>query len=164
MILSRMRVGRRRGTRPADRPSKRRGLAAVELAVLLPLLVFICMVTIDFARVIYALVILQNCARNGALYEFYSKAGYSLPSSWTSMTAAVDSDAGSLTVTIPSSYGGNANPYSPKSATNNYVTVTVQSTFTLLTLGSDEGFPSIGGSMTLTQSASMPFPANASAP
>jgi Flp pilus assembly protein TadG len=151
-------------TRPADRRSQRRGLAAVELAVLLPLLVFICMATIDFARVIYAMVILQNCARNGALYEFYSKAGYSLPSSWTSMSAAVDSDAGNLTVTIPSSSGSNANPYSPKSATNNYVTVTVQSTFTLLTLGSDRGLPSIGGSMTLTQSASMPFPANASAP
>jgi hypothetical protein len=164
MFLPRVRNAGRMGTRPAHRRRKRRGLAAVELAVLLPLLVFICMVTIDFARVIYAMVILQNCARNGALYEFYSKAGYSLPSGWTSMSAAVDSDAGNLTVTIPSSYGGNANPYSPKSATNNYVTVTVQSTFTLLTLGSDRGFPSIGRSMTLTQSASMPFPANASAP
>ncbi len=152
------------GTRPDGRRRKRRGLAAVELAFLLPLLVFICMATIDFARVIYALVILQNCARNGALYEFYKGCGYSLPSSWTSLSAAVDSDAGNLTVTIPSTYGGNANPYSPANATNNYVTVTVQCSFTLVTLGSDEGFPSIGQTLTLTQSVSMPLPSNMAAP
>jgi hypothetical protein len=122
------------------------------------------MASIDFARVVYALVTLQNCARNGALYEFYKSAGYSLPSSWTSLTTAVQADAGNLTVTIPSTYGGNANPYSPQASTNNSVTVTVQCSFTLLMLGSVEGFPSIGTTLTLTQSVSMPLPASASAP
>ena len=69
----------------AGQRKKRRGVAAVELALLLPLLVFVCMAAIDFARVAYALVILQNCARNGALYEFYSASGNSLPSNWTSL-------------------------------------------------------------------------------
>ena len=164
MVVSRERVVGRKGTGAGDRRPKRRGLAAVELAVLLPLLLFMCMVTIDFARVIYAMVIMQNCARNGALYEFYKAAGYSLPSTWTSLSTAVNSDAGNLTLTIPSTYGSNANPYSPKSATNNYVTVTVQSTFTLLTLGSEDSFPSIGSTMTLTQSVSMPLPASTAAP
>jgi hypothetical protein len=135
-------------------------MAAVELALLLPLLVFACMAAVDFARVIYAMVILQNCARNGALYEFYSTAGCSLPPGWTSLSAAVNADAGNLTVTIPSTYNGNSNPYSPAASSGNYVTVTVQSNFTLLTLGSNGGLPSIGSSMTLTQSVSMPMPAS----
>lgn len=140
---------------------RRRGLAAVELALLLPLLVFTCMAAVDFARVLYAMVILQNCARNGALYEFYSAAGCSLPPSWTSLSAAVQADAGNLGVTIPSTSNSNTNPYSPQASSNNYVTVTVQCDFTLLTLGSSGGLPSIGNSMTLTQSVSMPMPASA---
>jgi hypothetical protein len=151
-------------SRTGDPGRKRRGLAAVELAVLLPMLLFMCMATIDFARVIYALMTLQNCARNGALYEFYKGCGYTLPSTWTSLSTAVTSDAGSLTVTIPSTYGGKANPYSPKQVTNNYVTVTVQCSFTLLTLGAEHGLPSIGGSMTLTQSVTMPLQSNTAAP
>ncbi len=146
--------------RSARRRAKQRGLAAVELALVLPLLVFTCMATIDFARVVYALVALQNCARNGALYEFYKAGGNSLPSSWTSLATAVQADAGNLTVTIPATSGGEANPYSPQSSTNNYVTVTVQCDFPLLALGSYGGFPSIGGSITLTQSVSMPYPAS----
>jgi hypothetical protein len=164
MIFNHGQTARRMGMGSgAPRPA-RRGMAAVELALMLPLLVFICMASIDFARVIYALVTLQNCARNGAIYEFYKACGYSLPSGWTSMSTAVQADAGNLTVTIPSTYGGNANPYSPKSATNNYVTVTVQCSFTLLMLGADRGFPSIGSTLTLTQSVSMPMPASTAAP
>jgi TadE-like protein len=146
--------------RTGGRRANPRGLAAVELAFLLPLLVFATMAAVDFARIAYAQVTLQNCARNGALYEFYKAAGYSLPSGWTSLSAAVQADGGSLTVTIPSTYNGNSNPYSPQSTSNNYVTVTVQCQFTLIMLGSDDGFPSIGRTLTLTQSASMPMPAS----
>jgi hypothetical protein len=150
-------------SRPARRRAKRRGMAAVELAFLLPLLVFACMATVDFARVVYALITLQNCARNGALYEFYNASGFSLPSGWTSVSTAVQADAGNLTITIPSTYNSNNNPYSPASSSNNYVTVTVQCSFTLLTFGSDGGFPSIGSPLMLTQSASMPMPASTAA-
>lgn len=118
------------------------------------------MATVDFARVIFALVTLQNCARNGALYEFYRAGGFPLPSGWTSLATAVQADAGNLTVTVPTTSGGNANPYSPRAVSNNYVTVTAQCNFSLLTLGSDRGFPSIGGTLTLSQSASMPYPAS----
>ncbi len=152
MISSRSRL------RATGRPAESRGMAAVELALLLPMLVFACMAAVDFARILYAMVTLQNCARNGALYEFYSATGCSLPSGWTSLSTAVQADAGNLTVTVPGSYNGNSNPYSPKSSSNNYVTVTVQCNFTLLTLGSDRGFPSIGSTMTLSQSVSMPMP------
>jgi hypothetical protein len=135
-------------------------LAAVELAFVLPLIVFTCMAAVDFARVIFAVVTLQNCARNGALYEFYAASGFPLPSGWTSLATAVQADAGNLTVTVPSTSGGNANPYSPRASSNNYVTVTAQCNFTLLMLSSDQGFPSIGSTLTLTQSASMPYPAS----
>jgi hypothetical protein len=131
------------------------------------------MAAIDFARVVYALVSLQNCARNGALYEFYKASGQQLPSNWAGLSMngtanpsdfAVQCDQGNLSVNLPATYGGNPNPYSPVASTNNYVTVTVQCNFTLLMLGSNESFPSIGQQLTLTQSVSMPMPANAPAP
>lgn len=156
-------IATRACSRTAGRRSRRRGLAAVELAMLLPMLVFACMLAVDFARVLYAMVTLQSCARNGALYEFYSTAGCALPSNWTSLTAAVQADAGNLSVTIPSTYNNNSNPYSPQANSSNYVTVTVQCNFTLLTLGSGSGFPAIGNTMTLTQSVSMPMPPQAAA-
>ncbi len=148
----------RRHRRLGGRRFTRRGMAAVELAFLLPLLVFASMVAVDFSRVAYIQVTLQNCARNGALYEFYKAAGYPLPSGWTSLSAAVQADAGNLTVSIPSKIGNISNPYSPQSASNNYVTVVVQCNFTPLTLGANGGFPTIGGTLTLTQVAAMPMP------
>ena len=43
-------------------------MAAVELAVLLPFLLFVFVVTLDFCRVSYYSVTVSNCARNGAVY------------------------------------------------------------------------------------------------
>ena len=40
----------------------------VELAVVLPLLVFLFVVGMDYARVFQATVVVTNCARNGAMY------------------------------------------------------------------------------------------------
>src|ERR1700677_382614 len=76
-----------------EKRAARRGAAAVELALLLPVLVFCSMMAVDFARVAYVQVTLQNCARNGALYEFYTKAGFSLPTAWSSLSAAASADA-----------------------------------------------------------------------
>src|SRR5262249_3064330 len=45
----------------------RRAAAAVELAVLLPFLMFLFVIAVDWSRVFYASVIVSNCARNGAL-------------------------------------------------------------------------------------------------
>jgi len=134
----------------------RRGAAAVELAVLLPVLIFWAMATVDFARLAYVQVTLQNCARNGALYEFYGKSGFSLPSTWTSLSTAVQADEGSnLSVTATAS--------SPALSTNNYVTVTATTTFSPIALPSMHGLPSLPGTVTLTQTVSMPYPASASA-
>jgi Flp pilus assembly protein TadG len=47
---------------------RRRAAALVELAVFLPLLIFIFLIAVDFARVFYYWVTIENCARNGATY------------------------------------------------------------------------------------------------
>jgi Flp pilus assembly protein TadG len=46
----------------------RRGAAVVELAIVLPLLVFLFVVAIDYCRLFYFSQIVGNCARNGAMY------------------------------------------------------------------------------------------------
>lgn len=140
---------------------RRRGTASVELATLLPLLVFLSMAAIDFGRVVYQLVALQNCARNGALYEFYKTAGFTLPSNWTSLNTAATADVGdalnanNLTVS--------ATTPSPPLSTNNYVTVTVSTDFSPIAYPAIHGLPSIPGSVTLSQSVSMPMPPSTSA-
>jgi hypothetical protein len=134
----------------------RDGVAATELACLLPLLIFCSMAVVDFARVTYVQVALQTCARNGALYEFYSQAGLALPSGWTSLSSAASSDA-------PSGITVAATATSPAAASNNYVTVTVTTTFKLIALPALDQLPTLPGTISLSQSATMPFPASASA-
>jgi Flp pilus assembly protein TadG len=46
----------------------RRGVAAVELAILLPLLAFLFVAAVDFGRVFYPYLTITNCAYNGAQY------------------------------------------------------------------------------------------------
>src|SRR5947209_20569188 len=50
------------------RPGQRPAAAVVELAVLLPVLVFLFAIAIDFARVFYYVLTVDNCARSGALF------------------------------------------------------------------------------------------------
>jgi TadE-like protein len=133
----------------------RRGAAAVEVALLLPVLVFSSMMAVDFARVAYVQLALQNCARNGALYEFYTKAGYSLPSSWTTLSTAVNADAPPGTTVTATAATVTLSSYT-------YITVTATTTFQPIALPSMHGLPSLPGSVTLTQTATMPYPAGAS--
>jgi Flp pilus assembly protein TadG len=47
---------------------RRTGVAAVELAILLPLLAFLFVIAIDWARIFYYTMTVNDCARNGAMY------------------------------------------------------------------------------------------------
>lgn len=49
-------------------PGDRRAAAAAELAVVLPLLLFVLLVTIDFGRLAKYQITVENASRNGALY------------------------------------------------------------------------------------------------
>jgi Flp pilus assembly protein TadG len=46
----------------------RRGAAAAEFAVLLPLLAFLTLITVDFGRAIYTSITIDNCVHNAAIY------------------------------------------------------------------------------------------------
>jgi Flp pilus assembly protein TadG len=51
-----------------DRAAWRRGAAAAELALVVPVLCFVLLAAIDFCRLFYAYNVITNCARNGALW------------------------------------------------------------------------------------------------
>jgi Flp pilus assembly protein TadG len=52
----------------SSRRCPRGGQAAVELAILAPVLAFLFLVSVDFSRLFYETLIVANCARNGALW------------------------------------------------------------------------------------------------
>jgi Flp pilus assembly protein TadG len=49
-------------------PRARHGAAVVEFAILLPFLVGLFLFAIDFARILYYTITLENCIHNGALF------------------------------------------------------------------------------------------------
>jgi Flp pilus assembly protein TadG len=120
----------------------RSGVAVVELAVLLPLLIMLFVVTVDFARVYYFSVTLTNCARAGAMYAMDPITQDESP--YANVTQAALADATNLdpqpTVTQGSGTDSSGLPY---------VEVTVSYPFTTIT-----NFPGIP-SMTLSRTVRM---------
>jgi Flp pilus assembly protein TadG len=58
-----------------NRPNHERTAAAtVELAVLLSFLAFLFVIAVNFARIFYYSQVVENCARQGALYASDPKA------------------------------------------------------------------------------------------
>lgn len=111
---------------PSRRASARRGVAAVELAIVLPILLFFFLVALDFGRVYYGSLTSANSARNGALYESYSRpAGAPQEFRYTSAKNAAAADASNLTF----------DPNNDVSVTNSSgkVTVTVTHRFRTVT-------------------------------
>ena len=86
----------------------RRGAAVVELAVLLPLLVFIFVVAVDFARVYYFSLTLQNCARAGAMYASDPHVADESPFASTQEAALADATNLSPSPTITEKKGTDA--------------------------------------------------------
>jgi Flp pilus assembly protein TadG len=128
---------------PHGKRSRRRGAAVVELAVLLPLLTFLFVVAVDYARVFYYTVTIANCARSGALYGRDPAAASESP--FKSIQEAALADASNLhpapTVSSKSGTDGNGQPY---------VEVTVTCQFSTLTK-----YPLIPSSMTLSRTVRM---------
>jgi Flp pilus assembly protein TadG len=105
--------------------SRRCGAAAVELAILLPFLVYIFAITIDWTRILYYTLTINNCARNGAIY---ASDPYSLViSQYPDMTHAAQADAPNLTPppSVTSANGIDANGYSYVECTVSYVFKTI---------------------------------------
>src|SRR6187549_615756 len=79
------------------RPAKRKGAAAAELALLLPFLMFIAVITTDWARCLKMTLAANAAARNGALYA--SDPIYAANSPYTSTTEAALSELKDVTPT-----------------------------------------------------------------
>jgi Flp pilus assembly protein TadG len=120
-----------------------RGVAVVELAVLLPLLVFIFLVTIDFARVFYFSLSLTNCARAGALYASDPSTADESPFASAQAAALADATNFNPQPTISTSSGAD-------SQGRTYVSVTASYTFQTMT-----GFPGIPSQIPLQRTVTM---------
>jgi Flp pilus assembly protein TadG len=97
-------------------------MAAVELAVLLPLLAVLLVIAVDWARVFYYSLTITNCARNGAIYA--SDPYATVNSQYPDITTAALADAPNITPTptVTSATGTDSNGY-------NYVDCTVTYSF-----------------------------------
>lgn len=118
--------------------SSRNGAAVVELAILLPLLVFLFVIAVDWSRIFYYSITVDNCARNGALY---ASDPYAIGlSPYSSMSAAALADASNLSPqpTVTSTSGSDSY--------GNYVECTVSYSFRTIT-----NFPGIPQSTPLVR-------------
>ena len=113
------------------------------MAVLAPLLVFLFIVAVDFARVFYFSVTLTNCARAGALYA--SDPWTQDESPFSSTEDAALSEAQNLTPapTISERSGANGSGHA-------WVEVSAEYTFSTIT-----GFPGIPSDVQLTRTVRM---------
>jgi Flp pilus assembly protein TadG len=125
------------------RVKSRGGAAAVELVLLLPVLCFIGLTSIDYSRLFYAWATLADCARNGALYA--SDPSFASSTNFTSIQQAALADASNLSPspTVVSTTGNDSNGIA-------YVKVTVTYTFTTIV-----NYPGIPNSVTLTRALQM---------
>lgn len=121
--------------------SDRRGVAAVELAILLPFLTFIALATIDFCRVFYYAMTVENCARNGAVY---ASEVFNTDAQYASIAAATISDGQSLRPAMSTANVSTANATDADG--NAVIRVTVTYTFNTIT-----SYPGIPSSVTLTR-------------
>jgi Flp pilus assembly protein TadG len=124
---------------------RRKGAAAVELAVLLPLLVLLFLIATDYSRVFYCSLTLENCARNGALS---ASNAFNYPMPYSSIAQATIADGANLNpplttsdVTVSNGTDANGNPN---------VTVTVNYTFRAITK-----YPGLPSTINLTRSVEM---------
>jgi Flp pilus assembly protein TadG len=144
------------GRGPLLRGNARRGVEAVELAVIAPFLALIFVITVDFARVFYYQQTINDCARNGALYganlRSYQENGWVSPYSDANSVALSDGAClnpplNSSQVTVKYGTGSDGNPN---------VTVTINYAFTTVTQ-----FPGFGTTVNLTATCKMrvaPYP------
>ena len=99
--------------------------ATVELAILLPFLMFLFLVAVDWGRIFYYSEILTNCAHQGAIYASDPVAASKSP--YKSLQDAATADASDMspqpTVTSVSGTDSDGNAYVEVTATWQFTTV-----------------------------------------
>jgi Flp pilus assembly protein TadG len=92
------------------RPYDRDGVAAIEMAFIAPILVFLALGLVDFGLGIYTKMMVANAADAGAAYAFRNSASYSASNAATFNTAVQNAAQGAVTIaTILSSSPLSAN-------------------------------------------------------
>jgi hypothetical protein len=120
---------------------ERRGTVTAEFTVVLTFILMpLCMITIDFARLFYHYTVISNCARNGALWASDPLSNLD-PSIWPTKPADSESPYANLTQAVLADAGNltpapRINPIDPTYGTdasgNMTVSVTVTYDFTML--------------------------------
>src|SRR6266568_2870404 len=87
---------------------RRRGAAALEMAILLPVMMFLFVAGTDYARIFSYLTVITNCASNGAAYA--ARSPYDAASPYANLTAAALADASGVSPqpTVSSASGTDA--------------------------------------------------------
>jgi Flp pilus assembly protein TadG len=123
----------------------RAGVAAVELAVLSPLLCLLFVVAIDYSRIFYFTMVVSNCARSGAIYGMQTA---KTANDLTGIETAAKADAVNLNVQQMSVTSSTDSATSPT-----YVIVTVTYPFSTLS-----NFPGISSSTTISRTIRLSVP------
>ena len=121
----------------------RRGAAVVELALLLPLLMFLFVVAVDFSSVFYFSLTVQNAARAGAIYASDPYVADESPFASTEEAALADATNLSPPPTVSQENGTDASG-------RPYVEVTVDYPYRTIT-----AFPGVSREVSLTRSVRM---------
>ncbi len=125
------------------RHTRRKGQGLVELALLAPILIFMLMATVDFARAYSAYIEVSNSARAGAIYGSRSKANASNANAVRDAALADSPTIFGKAPTISSSTATDSDGYQQ-------VTVTVNYTFTVLT-----GIPGLPKTVNMSRTVQM---------
>jgi Flp pilus assembly protein TadG len=123
----------------------RAGVAALELAFLAPVLCFLFVLAIDYARIFYFTMVVTNCARSGAIYGMQNP---TTANDLAGIDAAAKVDAGNLNTQLMNVTSSTDSDTSPT-----YVIVTV--TFPFSTLSN---FPGIASTTTISRTIRLPVP------
>jgi Flp pilus assembly protein TadG len=128
----------------------RRAAATVELAVLLPVICFLFVIAIDYARVFYYSLTLENAARNGAYYASNYPGIYSYTTAQQVVLADVTNLSPAPTITIKYSTTSDGPFESTTPITNGYVQVEITWQFQSVTR-----FPGMPANTTLVRHCRM---------
>jgi len=110
----------------------RQGVAAVELALLVPLLCFLFVVAVDYSRIFYFTMVVTNCARNGAVYGSQNPTA---ANDTSGIQSIAQMDAGNIDLT-------NLTVTSTTDSTTNPTYVDVTASYTFVTITKYPGVPS----------------------
>jgi Flp pilus assembly protein TadG len=129
--------------------SSRTALAALELVLMLPMLSFVSLISVDYSRIFYAWATLADCSRSGALWA--SNSNYATSTPYTTYQQAALAAAPNLspapTLSLTNGTDASGNAYVQVTASYQFKTFT-----NYPTLGS---FAAIPNSVTLTRTIMM---------